>query len=83
MKSVKAFDKPKVPFLQPPLGGFSHRQTLKAPISEGLLRSRSTRFRHGTRGVRGTCRAQVLRSSASWSSGIPLEVNGSSTLIGY
>ncbi|ORZ14030.1 hypothetical protein BCR42DRAFT_417891 [Absidia repens] len=73
VKSVKAFDKSKVPFLQPPLGGFSHRQTLKAPISEGLLRSRSTRFRHGTRGVHGTCRAQVLRSSASWSSGIPLE----------
>ncbi|KAI9306139.1 hypothetical protein BJ944DRAFT_264042 [Cunninghamella echinulata] len=72
VKSEKALDKSKVPFLQPPLGGFS-RQTFKQPITEGLLRSRSTRFRHGTRGINGSSRAQVLRSSAQWSSGISLE----------
>ncbi|KAI8064502.1 hypothetical protein BC940DRAFT_305884 [Gongronella butleri] len=73
VKSEKALDKEKVPFLQPPLGGFSQQQHFKTPVSQGMLRSKSTRFRHGTRGIRGHCRAQVLRSSASWSSGIPLE----------
>jgi phospholipase D1/2 len=35
---------------------------------------RRHRHRHRTTGVTGTMRAQVLRSSAKWSSGIELEV---------
>ncbi|ORX48538.1 phospholipase D/nuclease [Hesseltinella vesiculosa] len=73
VKSEKALDKENVPFLQPPLGGFTEKQTFSSPMTQGLLRAKSTRFRHATRGIRGTCRSQVLRSSAKWSSGIPLE----------
>ncbi|KAG0174673.1 hypothetical protein DFQ28_005271 [Apophysomyces sp. BC1034] len=74
IKHEKAMDKDKVPFLQPPLGGFTRKQSFRVPLQdEGGQHFRRHHFRHGTRNINGTCRAQVLRSSAEWSSGITNE----------
>jgi phospholipase D1/2 len=73
VKHSKSLDKQKAPFLKPPLGGYSSYQSFKIPLESRLLRS--YHFDHQTDDVEGTCRAQVLRSSADWSSGIPLEVS--------
>ncbi|KAI8884179.1 phospholipase D/nuclease [Backusella circina FSU 941] len=71
VKHSKSLDKQKAPFLKPPLGGYSSYQSFKIPLESRLLRS--YHFDHQTDDVEGTCRAQVLRSSADWSTGIPLE----------
>ncbi|RCH99456.1 hypothetical protein CU097_013561 [Rhizopus azygosporus] len=71
IKQSKALDKRHVPFLKPPAGGYSSYQNFKIPLESRLLRS--YHYGHSTHGVQGTCRVQVLRSSAEWSSGIKLE----------
>jgi phospholipase D1/2 len=65
-------DKQKAPFLKPPTGGFSGYQNFKIPLESRLWTS--YHFGHQTSGVQGTCKVQILRSSAEWSSGINLEV---------
>ncbi|KAI8393433.1 uncharacterized protein BYT42DRAFT_551022 [Radiomyces spectabilis] len=72
IKHEKGMDKKHIPFLEPPLGGFGNRQAFKIPLPDRLL-NQTHHYRHHTRGQRGTCNAQVLRSSAEWSSGIQLE----------
>lgn len=72
IKQSKSLDKQNAPFLKPPAGGYSSYQNFKISLENRLLRSHH--FPHATHGVQGTCRVQVLRSSAEWSSGIPLEV---------
>lgn len=72
IKQSKSLDKQQAPFLKPPLGGYSNYQSFKIPLESKLLRS--YHFDHNTSGVHGTCKVQVLRSSAEWSSGIKLEV---------
>lgn len=67
-------NKDNIPFLQPPLGGMGQQQRYIEENSEEHHYQRQ-RHRHRTHGVTGTMRAQVLRSSAKWSSGIELEVN--------
>lgn len=71
IKQSKSLDKQKAPFLKPPLGGYSSYQSFKIPLESRLLRS--YHFEHNTGGIHGTCKVQVLRSSAEWSSGIKLE----------
>ncbi|KAI8990852.1 hypothetical protein BDF20DRAFT_908690 [Mycotypha africana] len=71
IKNSKSLDKSKAPFLKPPLGGYSHYQNFKINLDDKLLHS--YHFGHQTAGVNGSVRAQVLRSSAEWSSGIKLE----------
>ncbi|KAI8886590.1 phospholipase D/nuclease [Backusella circina FSU 941] len=71
VKHSKSLDKQKAPFLRPPLGGYSSYQSFKIPIESRILRS--YHFHHNLGEVHGTCQAQILRSSASWSSGIKLE----------
>ncbi|CAO3630936.1 unnamed protein product [Mucor hiemalis] len=71
IKQSKSLDKQKAPFLKPPLGGYSSYQSFKIPLESRLLRS--YHFEHNTSGIHGTCKVQVLRSSAEWSSGIKLE----------
>ncbi|KAG1152416.1 hypothetical protein G6F37_000260 [Rhizopus arrhizus] len=71
IKQSKSLDKQNAPFLKPPAGGYSSYQNFKISLENRLLRSHH--FPHATHGVQGTCRVQVLRSSAEWSSGIPLE----------
>ncbi|CAO0797085.1 unnamed protein product [Mucor circinelloides] len=71
IKQSKSLDKQQAPFLKPPLGGYSNYQSFKIPLESKLLRS--YHFEHNTSGIHGTCKAQVLRSSAEWSSGIKLE----------
>lgn len=68
--------KDDVPFLQPPLGGMGFQQRfIEEENADGNEHHyRRHRHRHRTTGVTGTMRAQVLRSSAKWSSGIELEV---------
>ncbi|CAO3597157.1 unnamed protein product [Absidia cylindrospora] len=69
VKNEKAKNNDAIPFLQPPLGGFvgnKQRGFENQP-------TQARRYRHGTRGVTGTCRTQVVRSSADWSLGINLE----------
>lgn len=63
-------DRDEVPFLQPPLGGFGHAQKFEQPSDFSLFRKHV----HNTRGIKGSCRTQVLRSSADWSSNIETEV---------
>lgn len=63
-------DREEVPFLQPPLGGFGHAQKFEQPSDFSLFRKHV----HNTRGIKGSCRTQVLRSSADWSSNIETEV---------
>jgi phospholipase D1/2 len=67
-------DRDEVPFLQPPLGGFSHSQKFELPKEQSFFRKHI----HNTRGINGTCRTQVLRSSADWSSNIETEVRAMS-----
>lgn len=64
--------KDNVPFLQPPLGGMGHQEKFFEEQTEER-KFRRVRNKHRTRGIKGTMRAQVLRSSAKWSSGIELE----------
>ncbi|KAI8391192.1 uncharacterized protein BYT42DRAFT_474927 [Radiomyces spectabilis] len=74
IKHEKAMDHDNVPFLQPPLGGFAGHQRFVIPNEDPENhRHQRRRFQHGTRGVTGTCRAQVLRSSGEWSLDIPTE----------
>lgn len=63
-------DRDEVPFLQPPLGGFSRTQKFELPTDHSFFRKHV----HNTRGIKGSCRTQVLRSSAEWSSNIETEV---------
>ncbi|KAI9248403.1 hypothetical protein BY458DRAFT_560172 [Sporodiniella umbellata] len=71
VKQQKSLDKQNAPFLKPPVGGYSNYQNFKIPLESRLLRS--YHYDHATHGVKGTCRVQVLRSTAEWSSGIQLE----------
>jgi phospholipase D1/2 len=73
VKHSKSLDKQKAPFLKPPLGGYSSYQSFKIPLESKMLRS--YHFHHNLGEVHGTCQAQILRSSATWSSGIKLEVS--------
>ena len=73
IKHDKAMNKDNIPFLQPPLGGMGHQQRYIEENTEEHHYQRQ-RHRHRTHGVTGTMRAQVLRSSAQWSSGVDLEV---------
>ncbi|KAG0171892.1 hypothetical protein DFQ28_003801 [Apophysomyces sp. BC1034] len=79
VKHEKALKKEKVEFLQPPLGGYSQNQRFDIPMEdhieddEGHACVKRCQFKHGTRGVNGTCRAQVLRSSGLWSLDIETE----------
>ncbi|SAM04497.1 hypothetical protein [Absidia glauca] len=74
VKNEKAKDIEAIPFLQPPLGGFvGNTQRFNLPNEEEQPAWQRRRYRHGTRGVTGTCRAQVVRSSADWSLGIKTE----------
>lgn len=72
IKQSKSLDKQKAPFLKPPLGGYSSYQSFKIHLESRLLRS--YHFDHHTSGVQGSCKVQVLRSSAEWSTGVELEV---------
>ncbi|KAI7906737.1 uncharacterized protein BX663DRAFT_497470 [Cokeromyces recurvatus] len=71
IKHSKALDKKRAPFLKPPVGGYSSYQNFKISIESKILRS--YHFEPNTAGVHGTCNAQIVRSSAGWSSGINLE----------
>ncbi|KAI8329868.1 hypothetical protein BC941DRAFT_463630 [Chlamydoabsidia padenii] len=74
VKNEKSKDIEAIPFLQPPLGGFvGNRQRFELPQDDQVPAWQRRRYRHGTRGVTGTCRAQVVRSSADWSLGIKTE----------
>lgn len=73
IKHEKALDKERVPFIQPPLGGFNNYQKFKLPEADERSHRRH-RFEPGTRGVKGTCRTQVLRSVGEWSIGLETEV---------
>lgn len=76
VKNEKAKSNEAIPYLQPPLGGFAGNQHQRFEIpSEDEPAWQRRRYRHGTRGVTGTCRAQVVRSSADWSLGINTEVS--------
>lgn len=76
VKNEKAKNNEAIPYLQPPLGGFAGNQHQRFEIpTEDEPAWQRRRYRHGTRGVTGTCRAQVVRSSADWSLGINLEVS--------
>ncbi|CEP10723.1 hypothetical protein [Parasitella parasitica] len=72
IKHEKAKNKDNIPFLQPPLGGMGQQQRYIEEEPEEH-HYRRQRHKHRTRGVTGTMRAQVLRSSAKWSSGVELE----------
>jgi len=69
IKHQKSMDRDEVPFLQPPLGGFSRTQKFELPTDHSFFRKHV----HNTRGIKGSCRTQVLRSSAEWSSNIETE----------
>ncbi|CEP13720.1 hypothetical protein [Parasitella parasitica] len=71
VKNSKSLDKSKAPFLKPPLGGYSNYQSFKISLDSKMFRS--YHYEHNTSGVHGTCKTQVLRSSAEWSTGINLE----------
>lgn len=66
-------DKDRVPFLRPPLGGLAGHQRFKLPDENEHYHYR--RFEHGTRGVKGNVRCQVLRSVGEWSIGTDTEVS--------
>jgi phospholipase D1/2 len=75
VKHDKAMKKDNVPFLQPPLGGMGFQQRfIDEPVDGESHRFRRYRHKHHISGVTGSMRAQVLRSSAKWSSGIDTEV---------
>ncbi|KAI8981075.1 hypothetical protein BDB01DRAFT_795326 [Pilobolus umbonatus] len=71
IKNSKSMDKTYAPFLKPPVGGYSNYQNFKISIDDRLLSS--YHFHSRVSGVHGSCRTQVLRSSAEWSTGTPLE----------
>ncbi|KAF7727305.1 hypothetical protein EC973_007821 [Apophysomyces ossiformis] len=79
VKYEKAMKKEHIGFLKPPVGGYSTNQRFTIPMEdqiedeEGHTCVKRCEFRHGTRGVNGTCRAQVLRSSGLWSLDIETE----------
>ncbi|KAG1150556.1 hypothetical protein G6F37_000150 [Rhizopus arrhizus] len=73
IKHEKARHDENIPYLQPPLGGMGLQQRYIEEKTEEPYRYRKYRHNHRTRGVTGTMRVQVLRSSAKWSSGIELE----------
>lgn len=75
IKHEKARHDENIPYLQPPLGGMGSQQRYIEEKTEEPYRYRKYRHNHRTRGVTGTMRVQVLRSSAKWSSGIELEVS--------
>lgn len=64
-------DRDEVPFLEPPLGGFSQAQKFEIPHES---RFHFRKHAHNTRGITGSCHTQILRSSADWSSNIETEV---------
>lgn len=80
IKHDKALKKDNVPFLQPPLGGMGHQQRYMEETPEECHFQRYC-HKPRTRGVTGTMRTQVLRSSAKWSSGIELEVKKTRGLV--
>ncbi|KAI7872737.1 hypothetical protein BDF14DRAFT_1739586 [Spinellus fusiger] len=67
IKHEKGMKKDFIPFLQPPVGGFGHNQRFSITGEEEHAKQKRHRFKHHTRGVVGTCRAQVLRSAGEWS----------------
>ncbi|KAI9365193.1 hypothetical protein BD770DRAFT_378002 [Pilaira anomala] len=75
IKHEKAMKKDNVPFLQPPLGGMGRQERYMAEPIPDEEEHHVQKLRHMPRvhGVTGTVRAQVLRSSAEWSSGVDLE----------
>lgn len=78
IKHEKAMKKDKVPFLQPPLGGFNHSQHFEMPREMSPFVHRH-RYAHETAGVEGTVRCQVLRSMGEWSLGLETEVNSNNS----
>ncbi|KAI9276308.1 hypothetical protein BY458DRAFT_433755 [Sporodiniella umbellata] len=82
IKYEKARSKPYVPYLQPPLGGMGSQQRYIEEEPEAERQSKTRRYNHRTRGVTGTMRVQVLRSSAKWSSGIEIEHSIKNAYIG-
>ncbi|KAI9312755.1 hypothetical protein BX666DRAFT_1986220 [Dichotomocladium elegans] len=74
IKHEKALDNDKIPYIQPPLGGFNRLQRFELPsMNDDESGYHRRRFDPGTRGVRGKCRAQVLRSVGEWSIGLDTE----------
>ena len=73
VKHEKALEKERVPYIQPPLGGFNEHQRFKVP-GENEPHHMRHRFEPGTRGHHGSCRTQVLRSIGEWSLGLDTEV---------
>ncbi|KAL0085255.1 hypothetical protein J3Q64DRAFT_1746253 [Phycomyces blakesleeanus] len=72
VKYSKANTKKSMPWLKPPLGGYSSDQSFKVPGWENPMHKHE-HYPSGVEDIEGSCRAQVLRSSADWSSGIKLE----------
>ncbi|KAI7858196.1 hypothetical protein BDC45DRAFT_499033 [Circinella umbellata] len=72
VKHEKALEKERVPYIQPPLGGFTEQQRFQIPEKEESHDIRR-RFEPETRGHHGTCRTQVLRSIGQWSLGLDTE----------
>lgn len=72
IKHSKSLDKSQAPFLKPPVDGYSGYQSFKITMESKLLRS--YHFEPNVDDVQGSCKVQVLRSSADWSTGIKLEV---------
>ncbi|KAI9468470.1 MAG: hypothetical protein EXX96DRAFT_590746 [Benjaminiella poitrasii] len=72
IKHDKALNKDNIPFLQPPLGGMGQQQRYIEDHPEEH-HYKKYRYRNRAHGITGTVRAQVVRSSAKWSSGIELE----------
>ncbi|KAI9319321.1 hypothetical protein BX666DRAFT_1925043 [Dichotomocladium elegans] len=70
VKHEKYMDDERYLFLKPALGGFGHHQRFEIPGEDEVPAHQVYRFMHGTRGVTGTCRAQVLRSASDWSLGL-------------
>ncbi|KAI9267423.1 hypothetical protein BY458DRAFT_533912 [Sporodiniella umbellata] len=72
IKHEKARNIEAIPYLQPPLGGMGRQQHYFEENQEEHV-YRKQRHNPRTRGVKGTMRVQVLRSSAKWSTGEDLE----------
>ncbi|KAG2235547.1 hypothetical protein INT48_003110 [Thamnidium elegans] len=73
IKHEKAINKDHVPFLEPPVGGMGRQQKFMEEPQEEEHHFRTLCHKPRVQGVTGNVRAQVLRSSAKWSSGIDLE----------
>ncbi|GAA5809595.1 hypothetical protein MFLAVUS_003006 [Mucor flavus] len=73
IKHEKAINKDHVPFLEPPVGGMGRQQKFMEEPQEEEHHFRTLCHKPRVQGVTGNVRAQVLRSSAKWSSGIELE----------